>query len=267
METTRSSGVQAIPVEAPEREALPIGASRSDARDFRVSLPVFEGPLQLLLHLIESRQLDILTVPLASLADGYLQHLATHPVDASALGEFVAIAAQLIELKSRSLLPGETVVPTQTGEDEPDEEELRRRLLEYRALRDAARVLGELDAVRPAFRREPRESDLPTVPPPQLSPAVLVAALERLGRVAEPDPPPPEVVAREVTIGQQIGVLMDALSATGRVILQAILAASASRSAATVTFMAALELVRRRVIRAEQANLFGPILLETLEGR
>ena len=103
-----------------------------------VQLPVFEGPLQLLLHLIESRQLDILTVPLAELADGYVTHLARHPVDAANLAEFVAIAAQLIYLKSRRLLPNEPL-PVAGDDDEPSEEELRRRLLEYRALRDAAR--------------------------------------------------------------------------------------------------------------------------------
>jgi hypothetical protein len=65
-----------------------------------LALPVFEGPLQLLLHLIEARQLDILTVPLAEVADAYVEHLARHPVDAANLSEFVSIAAQLIFLKS-----------------------------------------------------------------------------------------------------------------------------------------------------------------------
>ena len=260
------SRVEPVAVVASGCAALPDGTPRSGA-DFRVSLPVFEGPLQLLLHLVESRQLDILHVPLASLADAYVQHLATHPVDPASLGEFVAIAAQLIELKARSLLPGETVVPVSPGEEEPDEEELRRRLIEYRVLRDAARVFGELDGRQPAFRREPRESDLPLVRPAPLPAELLLAALERLARVAEPEPPPPEVVAREVTIGQQIEVLLEAVSATGRVILQAILAASTSRTEATVTFMAALELVRRRQVRAEQATLFGPILLESVKVR
>ncbi|HEX2222246.1 MAG TPA: segregation/condensation protein A [Candidatus Limnocylindria bacterium] len=262
----RSTGsTAAIAVDVPARDAPPVGAARGGARDFRVALPVFEGPLQLLLHLIESRQLDILTVPLASLADAYVEHLATQPVDPATLGDFVSIAAQLIELKSRRLLPTETIGAPAAAEDEPDEEELRRRLIEYRALRDAARMLGERDGERPAFRREPRDTDLPQVPAPPLSPALLVAALERLARVAEPEPPPPELMAREVTIGQQIELLLGAVSETGTVILQAILAACASRMEATVTFMAALELVRRREVRAEQTTLFGPILLETVD--
>lgn len=265
MRAPGANRAEAIAVEAREKVAVPVG-TRPGA-DFRVSLPVFEGPLQLLLHLIESRQLDILNVPLASLADAYVEHLATHPVDAVSLGDFVAIAAQLIELKARSLLPAETAPAPTPGEEEPDEEELRRRLIEYRILRDAGRALGELDGRQPIFRREPRESDLPIVRPAALPGQLLIGALERLARIAEPEPPPPEVVAREVTIGEQITVLLDALSATGRVILQAILASATSRTQATVTFMAALELVRRRQVRAEQATLFGPILLESVDAR
>ncbi|HEX2141496.1 MAG TPA: segregation/condensation protein A, partial [Candidatus Limnocylindria bacterium] len=112
---------------------------------FELELDVFSGPLELLLQLIESRQLDVLTVPLAEMADAYVAHLATHPVPPQQLAEFVAIASQLILLKSRRLLPGEPMPLASDPEAEPDEEELRRRLVEYRALRDVARLLGERD--------------------------------------------------------------------------------------------------------------------------
>ncbi|MDP9243735.1 MAG: segregation/condensation protein A [Chloroflexota bacterium] len=233
---------------------------------FRVQLPVFEGPLQLLLHLIESRQLDVLTVPLAEVADAYVTHLATAPVDAANLSEFVSIAAQLILLKSRLLLPGESP-PAASDPDEPDEEELRRRLIEYRLLRDAAAALGERDLLAPLHRREPRESDLPQVPVPILSAQLLADALERLAAIPEPIEPPPEVVAREITIGEQIDVLHLALSARGRILLQAVLATCRSRTEAAVTFLAALELVRRRQVSAEQGTLFGPITLTALPDR
>jgi chromatin segregation and condensation protein Rec8/ScpA/Scc1 (kleisin family) len=74
--------------------------------------------------------------------------------------------------------------------------------------------------------------------------------------------PPPEVVPREITIGQQIAVLRQALSSGGRVLLQTILARCRSRTEAAVTFLATLELVRRRQVRAEQHELFGPIVIE-----
>lgn len=253
--------LQPIPVDA-EVAAVPVG----EAPPFTVQLEVFEGPLQLLLHLIESRQLDILTVPLADLADGYVTHLARHPVDADNLAEFVAIAAQLIYLKSRRMLPTEPLPAVPEGDDEPTEEELRRRLLEYRALRDAARQLGERDLVSPAMRREPREADLPAAPVPVLPVSLLVHALDRLVRIAEPPAPPPQVLVREITIGMQIEALRRAMGQRGRVVLQAMLATCRTRTEAAVTLLAALELVRRRQVTAEQDELFGPITLRAADG-
>jgi segregation and condensation protein A len=253
--------MQPIAVEADPSVAVPVGEP-----EFTVELPQFAGPLQLLLHLIESRQLDILTVPLASVADAYVEHLARNPVDAVNLSEFVAIAAQLIFLKSKRMLPAEPMPPVPEATDEPDEDELRRRLIEYRALRDAAAALGERDGSAPAMRREPRESDLPEAPTEPLPTALLAAALETLAAIPEPIAPPPEVVAREITIGQQIDLLRRALSRGRQVVLQAILARCRSRTEATVTFLAALELIRRREVTARQDDLFGPILVESTEG-
>jgi len=256
---TQADGMQPIAVEPDATVPMPVGDGA-----FTLALPIFEGPLQLLLHLIESRQLDVLSVPLAEVADAYVEHLARHPVDAANLSEFVSIAAQLIFLKSRRMLPAEPLPPIPDGTDEPDEEELRRRLVEYRALRDAAVALGERDGAAPVVRREPRESDLPEAPTEPMPVAVLVAALDRLATIPEPAPPPPEIVAREITIGQQIGVLQAALSHGGRVVLQAILARCRSRTEAAVTFLATLELVRRRQVSAAQEDLFGPIVIEAL---
>ena len=256
---THPEPMQPIAVEADPAVAVPVGPD-----GFTLSLPVFEGPLQLLLHLIESRQLDILTVPLAEVADAYVEHLARHPVDSTNLSEFVATAAQLIYLNSKRMMPAEPLPPMPDGTDEPDEHELRRRLLEYRAMRDAAARLGERDGVAPALRREPRESDLPEVPAQPLPAALLAAALDTLAAIPEPVAAPPEVVAREITIGQQITVLRAALAGGGRVLLGTILARCRSRTEAAVTFLATLELVRRRQAVAQQDEIFGPILIEAL---
>jgi segregation and condensation protein A len=232
---------------------------------FELRLPVFEGPLQLLLHLIESQQLDILSVPMADVADAYLEHLARHPVDASNLAEFVVVAAQLIWLKSRRLLPGDAQAAVEDA-DEPDEEQLRQRLIEYRAIRDAAAWLGARDMVAPLIRREPRESDLPEAPAVALPSGLLSEALDLLAETPEPEAPPTEVVAREITIGMQIRVLLEALSGSGRVVLQAVLAACRSRSEVAVTVLAMLELARRRQVRLEQSTLFGPIEVSAVRG-
>jgi segregation and condensation protein A len=251
--------MQPIAIEPEARLAVPVGDGA-----FTVALPVFEGPLQLLLHLIESRQLDVLTVPLSDVADAYVEHLARHPVDVANLSEFVSIAAQLILLKSRRMLPAEPMPAAVESGDEPDEEELRRRIVEYRSLRDAAVALGQMDGVAPLLHREPRESDLPEAPVEPLPATLLSSALAALATIPEPTAPPAEVVPREITIGQQIAVLREALSSGGRVLLQTILARCRSRTEAAVTFLATLELVRRRQAVAEQTEPFGPIVVEAL---
>jgi segregation and condensation protein A len=253
-----------IEIVQPSVDAMTIAGADGPESGFEVQLPTFSGPLAVLLHLIESRQLDVLTVPLAELADAYVAHLAEHPVDSAQLAEFVAVAAQLILIKSRSMLPGEVLPISAEAADEPDEEELRRRLVEYRALRDVARALGERDLVAPMQRREPRESDLPVASVTPLPVALLVDAMEALAAIPEPEPPPPEIVAREITIAMQITVLRTALAAGGRVVLQQLLASCRSRTEATVTLLATLELVRRRQVRVRQRELFGPIVLETM---
>ncbi len=255
--------LEPIAIAEPSSTPLPV-SDDSGEPGFEVQLNVFSGPLGVLLHLIESRQLDVLTVPLAELADAYVSHLATNPIDPAQLAEFVAIAAQLILIKSRSLLPGEAPVGMPDAADEPDELELRRRLLEYRALRDVARSLGARDLAAPLMRREPRESDLPTIAVAPLVAGVLAEALRALVAIPEPEAPLPEIMAREITIAMQIAVLRAALAAGGRVVLQSVLATCRSRTEATVTLLATLELVRRRQVSVQQRDLFGPIVLETI---
>ena len=252
---------QPFPITPEPPVAVPVGPPP----EFQVELDVFEGPLSLLLHLIETAELDVLTVPLATVADAYVAYLATHPVDSANLAQFVATAAQLILLKSRSLLAEPVDALAAPGED-VDEEELRRRLLAYRAIRDAAREISARDQVAPMWRREPRAADLPEAPLAPLDRALLAAALARMTEVAEPEPEPPEIVPREVTVGQQIVVLREALSTSGKLVLQALLATGTSRTERVVTVMAALELVRRRELRARQSTLFGPIVLERAAG-
>ena len=231
---------------------------------FQLELEVFSGPLDLLLQLIESRQLDVLTIPLAEMADAYVEHLAGHAVAPAELADFVAVASQLILLKSRRLLPAEPMPPGLPAEAEADEEELRRRLLEYRALRDAARELAVWDLARPTYRREPREEDLPEAPVEPLPAGLLAETLQLLAAIPEPEPLPPEVVPREVTIAMQSAAIRAAMGSAGNVVLQRVLAACRSRTEVTVNMLAMLELVRRRQATVEQTELFGPILLRSL---
>jgi len=139
--------------------AVAFGDGRRPEAATRVTLPAFDGPLALLLALIEARQLDVLTVPLGALADAYLDALAT--LDADRMGNvsaFISVASQLILIKSRAMLPRHKPEgPIPLADEGPDpESELRARLILYRAFRDAgARLLAQGQARMGLWHREP----------------------------------------------------------------------------------------------------------------
>ena len=253
------------------------GEGRGPVSSTQVRFEDFEGPLALLLSLIEARRLDILTVPLAGLTDAYLEALTTLPGDRLGnISSFVAVASQLILIKSRALLPPRgdgTVAGGQALDDTPDPEaELRARLLLYRAYRDAGSALQErVTSASGLFRREPAAAQAAAIAgarAPQSTPmdiGLLVDALATLIRIVPPPEPPPEVVARSVTIEERVAIIQMALRGAGVVVLQDILRGVRDRVLVAVTFLALLELVKRREIVLEQAEPWGPIVARTAE--
>ncbi len=251
-----------------------IGAGRAPERNTVIRLEGFDGPLALLLAVIEARQLDVLTVPLGALAGAYLDALAG--IEVERLGNvsaFIAVASQLILIKSRALLPRPpmaTVGPT--GEEAPDPEaELRARLIVYRAHRDAGRRLAEQAAGRPLFRREPSvaqaaaRAGVQARPAPPLEIEILVGALAGLIRIVPPPVLPAEVVRRTVRIGERAAVIRAALEQAARdgadsIVLQELLADVTDRVVKAVTFLAMLEMVKRREITIDQEEPWGPIV-------
>ena len=235
----------------------------------RVELEDWSGPIGLLLNLIETRKLDVLTVPLGSLAEAYLEALAT--IEADRLGHisaFVAVAGQLILIKSRAMLPRQPAVGdvAADGVEEADPEaRLRERLLLYRAYRDAGLRLA--DRAIALFRREPSAAlasglagAVTGTPAPRMDPAVLPTALAELVRVIAPPPPPPETVPRTITLADRARIIRAALRSAPQVVLQDLLAKVRDRVVVAVTFLALLELMKRREIVVEQAEPFGPIV-------
>jgi segregation and condensation protein A len=263
------SAIAELPV-TPAIPAVRFGEGRRPETSTHVQVAEFDGPLALLLSLIEARQLDVLTVPLDGLADAYLDALAT--LDADRLGNvsaFVAVAAQLILIKSRAMLPRRPVLdPTALADDGPDPEaELRTRLILYKAHRDAGLRLAEGALARIGlFRREPTAARAAGVagarPPdaPPLDPARLVAALARLAVVAPPPPPPPEVMPRTITLTERAEIIRAALRGAPTVVLQDLLTGVRDRVVIAITFLAMLELMKRREIVVEQAEPWGPIV-------
>jgi segregation and condensation protein A len=243
---------------------------RGDRPVTHVQLDEFDGPLGLLLALIESRQLDILTVSLGSLAGAYLEALASLGSDRIGnISGFVAVAGQLIVIKSRAMLPREPrAQATDPGEEGGDPEaELRARLLLYRAYRDAGAALqaGALERFG-AFRREPTvaaaagRAGATHAPVVVLDVAVLAAALDRLAVLVPPPAPVAALVPRSITIAERAEVIRQALRHAPTVVLQELLRGVRDRVVLAVTFLAMLELMKRREIVVEQAEPWGPIV-------
>ena len=253
------------------------GARRPESAT-HVRLEEFDGPLAMLLALIEARQLDVLTVPLGALAGAYLEAMGRLEAPLLPyLSAFVSVAAQLILIKSRAMLPRPQLPEGTLVDEGPDpEEELRRRLVVYRAFRDAGARLGARLAEGRLFHREPGPAlaaGLAGARPgdePPLDPATLVAALRRSAELASPAAPPPEIVRRTVTLAERAEAIRRALGQAPVVVLQDLLADTGDRVVAAVTFLAMLELVKRREIAVEQDEPWGPIrcrLLDGVEGR
>jgi segregation and condensation protein A len=252
------------------RPAVTLDAHAPPDRAAHVRLPAWEGPLGLLLALIEARQLDILTVPLGSLAGAYLEALAGLPTDRLVhVSAFVGVASQLILIKSRALLPRRPSLPPTGLPDEgaDPEAELRARLLLYRAYRDAGDALAAIAVERRGlFRREPGVAAAAAVAGarpadgPPLDPAILVGALAAFAQVAPPPALPPETVPRTITLADRATIIRGAIADAGVVVLQELLAGVRDRVVVAVTFLAMLELMKRREIVVEQAEPWGPIV-------
>jgi len=233
-----------------------------------VQVATFDGPLGLLLTLIEQRQLDILTVPLGDLAGAYLEALAALPGERLPhLSTFVSVAAHLILIKSRAMLPAPPA-PEPVPDEAPDPEaELRERLLVYRRFRDAGARLGALlEAPERLFHREGTAAATDAhaaarlAPAAPMDPARLVAALAALVAIAPPPVEPPRLMARSVTLAERAAAIRAALARAPAVVLQELLGTGRDRVFMAVTFLALLELVKRREVVAVQAVPWGPIV-------
>lgn len=268
--TPQSVGTPVMARDAGASTAVRFGDGRRPETLTQVQIAEFDGPLALLLSLIEARQLDVLTVPLGALADAYLDALAG--LESDRLGNisaFVTIASQLILIKSRAMLPRQAdVSPTALADEGEDPEaELRARLLIYRAHRDAGLRLAEEAVTRIGlFRREPGAAHAAAlagahpVDAPPLDPVLLARALARLAVIAPPPEPPAEVVPRTITLAERAAIIRAALRDAPTVVLQDLLTGVRDRVVIAVTFLAMLELMKRREIVVEQAVPWGPIV-------
>ncbi|MEM6910872.1 MAG: segregation/condensation protein A [Verrucomicrobiota bacterium] len=234
--------------------------------DYKVQLDVFEGPLDLLLYLIKKDEIDIYEISLERITKQYLAYLNTFKLlNIELASEFIVMAANLMYIKSRTLLP-KHVQPPEDEEDEEDPRwELIRQLIEYKKFKDAAgflrqRAEEEARAFPPIPEWPESGTDEPD-PLPEVGIFDLIRAFQKVLRRFEEEEVFGEILDDRFTVGDQIDRLMRATLAGDRLAFSSLFQDAHSRSEVIVTFLALLELMKLNEFRIEQDQAFGEILL------
>jgi segregation and condensation protein A len=237
--------------------------------DYKVSLEVFEGPLDLLLYLIKKDEVDIYDIPIGLITDQYMAYLQLMKVlDLNIAGDFIVMSATLMLIKSRMLLPVEDRRDQEDEEEEDPRWDLVRQLVEYKKFKDAADHLEELEMhMENVFGRESEHVELGAPPDVDLRDASifdLISSLnEALGRVREEDLQ--EIFAEEYTVSQKVTYIVDSLRIAKRLSITDLFGGMVSRQEIVCTFLAVLELIKLNRIAAVQDNHFGEIVVEPRE--
>jgi segregation and condensation protein A len=230
---------------------------------YRVKLEVFEGPLDLLLHLIKKEEVDVYDIPVARITDEYLQYLnLLETMNLDVAGEYLVMAATLTHIKSRMLLP-----PSEDQTEEPEEDpraDLVQQLVEYQRYREAALALGERAVLsRDVFRREPAAPEADQGDGIRLRDVTVADLLEAFREVMERALRESfhEIVSEEISVEECIDLIQRRMAADGALRFRDLFAGGPSRRRLVATFLALLELVKRQMIRARQDEEVGEILL------
>jgi len=231
--------------------------------EYTVTTPVYEGPLDLLLQLIERAELDITRLALAQVTDQYLVHIrALANLAAEEVSAFLVIASRLIQIKSEALLPRPP--SREPGEEDPGDA-LARQLLAYKRYREIANLLSERETAR-------LRTYLRLAPPPKVEGTVdlsgitladlSAAALALFNQDALKPALSSVVAAPRITIREKIAHIASALRRQKNVTFLSLFNRRRTRLEMVVTFLAMLELVKRHLVNASQDSLFGEIAIE-----
>jgi segregation and condensation protein A len=235
------------------------------SRPYTIDLPSFAGPLDLLLHLIERQELDITAISLVKVTEQYLDQIEQMKQDRiEQLIDFLVVAARLVQIKSRALLPQTPIIIEGEEEEEDPAEALLRQLREYKRFKEAAALLQKRE-------EQGWRTYLRVAPPPKLEShldmsgvtidALLTAVREALSRVDDREESVAIVQPRRITIEGQINRLRQRAKTGIAFGFADLLSAKTSRIEISITLLAVLELIKRREILASQEEMFGPIEL------
>lgn len=234
--------------------------SESEERSLKIRLEVFEGPLDLLLHLIRTQEIDIHDIPIAQITDQYLRYLAfMKDLSISLAGEWLAMAATLILIKSKMLLPPD---PQEEGPEEGPEDprgELVEQLLEYEKFKSAAQMLFERETIELSVW--PRGADEFGEDETEVVDAGVFDLVQAFHKIVErfKDRVVIELEHEPVTLEDKLRELRGLLALKGELMFSSFLEGRLSRFHVVLTFFALLEMVRMREVRLLQQRLYEDI--------
>lgn len=230
---------------------------------YKVKLEEFEGPLDLLLFLIKKNEIDIYDIPIAVITEQYLQYLELiELLDLDIAGEFLVMAATLMHIKSKMLLPVEERPADEQEEDDP-RAELVRRLIEYKAFKEAADQFQSLEARQRDVFHRPGDMDTLQVEcgGERYFEATLFDLISAFSVVLSNVPKETffEVIKEHITVEQKIREILNILNEKTSFSVKSVFESSKSKIEVVVTFLALLELMKMHSIMAVQKELFGDI--------
>ena len=230
--------------------------------DYKIKIDAFEGPMDLLMHLIEKNKIDIYDIPIAELTRQYLDYLDKfREFNIEIASSFLVMAATLLQIKSRMMLPK---APKEEGAPEEDPRlELVQRILEYRKFKQVSQVLGDMAGVQERFvAREPMELPVHHLPPGNLSLRQLVEAFHTVLTVKEELSIPKALVEpEEYSIKDKMENIILLLGRSRGKLLFSEAFRSGTRSELIVTFLALLELMKLRAVTVKQQRSFAEIYI------
>jgi len=237
--------------------------------DYKVKLEVFEGPLDLLLYLIKRDEVDIYDISIERITTQYLEYMdAFQVLNIDLAGEFIVMAANLLYIKSRTLLPKDLQMADEDAEEEDPRWELIRQLIEYKKFKEAASQLRNREALQEQlFPRFPAVPDLAAAEPlliEEVGIFDLINAFQKILKRLEKQAPENlrEIFEENHTVSDKIDYLLQITGSAVPVRFEECFAEAASRSEIVVTFLALLELIRLKQLRVRQDGAFAEIWIE-----
>jgi segregation and condensation protein A len=230
---------------------------------YKIKLELFEGPLDLLLYLVKKDHLNIYDIPIAKVTEQYLQYIELMKLlDLNIAGEFLVMAATLIQIKSKMLLPAEE--NQQAQEEEDPRQELIKRLLEYEKFKEIAQNLREREVNQQEIFKRPKLENKEEIQPPDgevYFEASLFDLITAFSQALEDVPSEVfyEVVKDEFTVEEKVHTLLHLMLVENSVELSRLFKEAKNKVEIVVIFLAVLELIRMREIVARQKGLFGEI--------